>query len=810
MNAYETEHLAYLRKHLAECVVLLKTNGDFPLEAAGRIAAYGSGVRNTVKGGTGSGEVNSRYFVNVADGLKNAGFVITTDKWLDAYEQVRKTARRQFIKEIKAEAKAAKVNLAIYGMGRIMPEPEYDLPLDAEGDVAIYVLSRISGEGNDRNPIAGDIKLTETEKRDILALNKKYKKFMLVINAGGVVDLSEVQEVGNILVLSQLGVETGDVLADVLLGKANPSGKLTTTWSAWEDYANFAEFGDNDDTRYNEGIYVGYRYFDTVGKKALYPFGYGVSYTEFALHTDEVLVENHSVNIKVTAKNTGRVAGKEVVQVYVSAPTVRLDKPYQELVGFVKTEELAPNDSQQVVVTFDVRDLASFDEENAVYLLEAGNYIVRVGNSSVHTHAQAVLKLEEDVVVTQARLVLGKTDFADWKPENQGTEEAENLPVILIDADAIKTENVVYEQTYPIDDNVRELTDEQLVLANIGAFDRKGGMLSIIGNASINVAGAAGESTGELCEQGFKAMVMADGPAGLRLSPQFYRDEKGAHGIGQSGIPESVLEFMPLPLQLIANLLNGSSSKAPKNVKVEDQYATALPIGTALAQSWNLEFTEQCGDIVGDEMERFGVHLWLAPALNIHRTIRCGRNFEYYSEDPFVSGKFAAAITRGVQKHAGCGTTIKHYAANNQENNRYGNNSMVSERAMREIYLKGFGICVKEAQPHALMTSYNLLNGTHTAEHRGLIEDILRCEYGYQGIVMTDWQVGGGVMNKKDDKYAAVKPYLTATAGSNLFMPGCKGDYDDMMKAVAEGKLERKQLQINATRVKRMAEKLVK
>lgn len=808
MNEYEKKHLSFLRKHLAECIVLLKSNGDFPLEKPGKIAAYGCGVRNTVKGGTGSGEVNSRYFVNVAKGLHNAGFTITSDTWLDAYEEMRVEARKQFVKDTKAAAKAAGVNPAIYGMGRIMPEPEYNLPLDAEGEVAIYVLSRISGEGNDRNPVGGDIKLTETEKRDILTLNKRYNKFMLVINTGGAVDLSEVQEVANILILSQLGVETGDALADVLLGKRNPSGKLTTTWSAWEDYANFAEFGDNDDTRYNEGIYVGYRYFDSISKKALFPFGYGMSYTSFDIHTDEVLAKGSQITVKVTVKNIGKFTGKEVVQVYVSAPFGKLDKPYQELAGFAKSPKLEPGASWQVAVIFDMKDLASYDAENCTYRLEAGNYIVRVGNSSVHTRAEAVLQLEKDTIVSKVRAVCGSVDFVDWKPEKQRVDEIGQLPVLIISADDIVANEVVYDLEYPIDDSVKTLTDEQLVYANIGAFNPKGGMLSVIGNASTNVAGAAGESTSVLKEHGFKPMIMADGPAGLRLTPQFYRDEKGAHGIGQSGVPESVLEFMPAPLQWVTKLLNGSS-KVPKNVTVEEQYATALPIGTALAQSWNLEFAEICGDIVGEEMECFGVHLWLAPALNIHRSIRCGRNFEYYSEDPLISGKFAAAITRGVQKHPGCGTTIKHYAANNQETNRYGNNSIVSERAMREIYLKGFGICVKESQPYALMTSYNLMNGIHTAEHRGLIEDVLRCEFGYQGLVMTDWLVGGGVMNSKDDKHASVKPRLVAAAGNDLFMPGCKGDFDDMMKGIADGSLKREQLQINATRTKYMAEKLI-
>ena len=805
---YEKTHLNYLRRHLAECTVLLKNNGDFPLEAPCKIAAYGSGVRGTIKGGTGSGEVNSRYFVNVEQGLENTGFTVTTKNWMAGYEAMYAEERKKFIARIKTEAKVAKANPAIYGMGRTMPEPEYELPLDGEGDVAIYVLSRISGEGNDRKAVRGDVKLSETEKRDILELNRKYPKFMLVLNVGGAVDLSEVQEVKNILILSQLGVETGDVLADILLGKQNPSGKLTTTWSAWEDYCSIGTFGEHNDTRYHEGIYVGYRYFDTVGKKALYPFGYGLSYTTFEHNVDSVTLEETSITVKATVRNTGKISGKEVIQVYVSAPEGRLDKPYQELAGFAKTSELAPGEAKPVNITFDIRDLASYNEAAAAYILEAGKYIVRVGNSSVDTKIGAVLELDREVTVKQVRNTCGNPDFADWKPEKRVADFiGADIPVLMVGQ--IPAETVAYDAEEPIDEAVKNLTDEQLIYANIGAFNPKGGMLSIIGNASANVAGAAGESTGMLKENGFPAVVMADGPAGLRLTRQFYRDEKGAHGVGSASIPETVLEFMPAPLQWVTKLLNGKS-KAPKGATVEYQYCTALPIGTGIAQSWNVEFAQGCGDIVGDEMERFGVHFWLAPALNIHRSILCGRNFEYFSEDPYVSGKFAAAITRGVQAHPGRAVTIKHYAANNQENNRYGNNSQVSERAMREIYLKGFGICVKEAQPHAVMTSYNLLNGVHTAERRDLSQDVLRSEFGFEGIVMTDWVVGGSVMCSKEDIHPAVKPHMVAMAGGDLFMPGGKQDFDDMLEALKEGKLTRQQLMINATRVKRMVNMLTK
>lgn len=805
---YEKEHIGLLRDSLAECTLFLRQNGAFPLEAPGRIAAYGNGVRHTVKGGTGSGEVNSRYSVNVEQGLKGAGFTITTGRWLDAFDQVEQDAQKAFVKEIKERAKKKHTMAILEGMGAVMPQPEYDLPLDGEGNTAIYVLSRISGEGNDREPIPGDIRLTDSEAKTILALDAKYEKFMLVLNVGGVVDLTPVKEVSNILVLSQLGVETGSVLADILLGRANPSGKLTTTWASWEDYCKEGEFGDINDTRYKEGIYVGYRYFDTVGKKPLFPFGYGLSYTSFDIAVTGAAAEGDTIRIKAAVSNTGARAGREVVQVYVSAPAGRLDKPYQDLAAFAKTDLLEPGASQELTISFSLRDCASYDAQKESYVLEAGSYVVRVGDSSDHTQPAALVDLDGEAIVTKARNCLGETDFEDWKPsgsETAAAEELSDITRISVAAADIETVTVTYDQEREIDPRVKDLTVEELAYLNVGAFNPKAGALSVIGNAATNVAGAAGETTGILKEKGFPVLVMSDGPAGLRLAKEFYRDEKGAHGIGSSMVPESFLPFLPAPARFIMNLIGGSG-KPKKGQKVEYQYATAIPIGTAIAQSFNLPLAESYGSIVGDEMERFGVHLWLAPALNIHRDIRCGRNFEYYSEDPLISGKTAAAITRGVQRHPGCGTTIKHYAANNQEKNRYCNNSIVSERAMREIYLKGFGICVRESQPHALMTSYNLLNGVHTSEHRGLVEDILRCEYGFKGIVMTDW-----IVDMAQDKQSLHRMPIAAEiakAGGDLVMPGSKGDFDSIVKAAKSGELELRQLQINATRVLRKAEEL--
>lgn len=813
MSPCEKEHDDYLRENSAECMVLLKKDGHFPLKEPGKIALYGSGARNTIKGGTGSGEVNSHFFTNIEQALQEAGFTVTTEAWLDAYDRLRVKAKEQFISDIKAEAKARHTQAAMFAMGRSMPEPDYDLPLDGAGDTAIYVLSRISGEGSDRAPVHGEILLSATEKRDILACNEKYDNFMLVLNVGGVVDLTKVMKVKNILLLSQLGVETSSVLADCLLGRESPSGKLTTTWAAWKDYPSMIEFGDADDTCYKEGIYVGYRYFDSVGGKVLFPFGYGLSYSEFSLENAGVSLDGEQVTVKTLVKNIGGFAAKEVVQLYVSLPEGKLDQPYQMLAAFGKTGVLAPGEEEEVSLSFAMHEIAPYEEATGRYILEPGDYILRAGNSSRDTAVAGVIAVEEEICCLQAKNVLGKPDFEDYKPAEEekrssriSEEQRAEVTVLTLEKDAVVVGVPNYDPAEDIDEVVDRMSDDQLIKMNLGAFNPKSGVASMIGNAGFTVAGAAGQTSMEAAYYDIPSMVMADGPAGLRLSRQFVRSKDGvAHSL-ETSFPESILEVLPKAAVAAMKLMN---YRPKKGEEVEYQYATAIPIGTALAQSFNVELAEKCGDMVGAEMEQFGVHLWLAPAQNIHRSIRCGRNFEYFSEDPLISGAMSAAITKGVQSHPGRGTTIKHYAANNQELNRTQNNSQVSERAMREIYLRGFGIAVRESQPKAVMTSYNLLNGTHTSENRGLIRDILRAEFGYQGIVMTDWVISGYAVGDSS-KYPVAKAPNVIMAGGDLFMPGGKSDYDDVAKALKEGKVTRKQLKINASHTARMARELVK
>lgn len=805
MQEYEQQHLQALRGMLADCAVLLKTNGAFPLEAPGPIAAYGPGVRYTVRGGTGSGEVNARRTVTVEQGLAEAGFTVTTRAWLDGYDAVRADARKKFAGEVRARARAHHTLALIESMGAVMNEPDYALPLDGAGDTAVYVLARNSGEGADRQPIAGDILLTPSEIRDINALQAQYARFMLVLNVGGPVDLGPVAGVENILLLSQLGSQTGTALADLLLGRTFPSGKLATTWADWSEYPRIGEFGDLNDTRYKEGVYVGYRWFDSTGRRARFPFGFGLGYTSFAMARPAVTLDGETVTVRTQVTNTGSRPGKEVVQVYVSVPAGRLDQPYQTLAAFGKTGTLAPGGAEVVETAFRLSELAGYDAGRSCWVLEPGEYLVRVGSSSVDTAVAAVLTLDAEAVTLRTRPCGGSPDFADWKPDapRPAGPVPADAPRLAVCAGAIPCGQVDYDSPGPGCPVSSALSSEQLALLNVGGFDSTLGTLSVIGTASRSVAGAAGETTAALKAQSIPTLVMADGPAGLRLTPQFYRDEKGVHGVGAGGVPASMADFIPAPVRLLMRLTGGGGA-APKGKALEEQYATALPIGTALAQSFDTALAERCGRLVGSEMERFGVHLWLAPALNIHRDIRCGRNFEYFSEDPLVSGRLAAALTRGVQSCAGRGVTIKHFAANNQETNRMNSNSQISQRALREIYLRGFGICVREAAPHAVMTAYNLINGVHVSERRDIIEDILRREFGFTGIVMTDWLVRFN-MSSPQSLHRKADVARIAAAGGDLIMPGSSSDVKDLLAGLKSGVLTRSQLEQNAQRVIRKA-----
>ena len=801
MQKYETDHYENVRKMGPECMVLLKSDGSFPVDAGEKIALYGNGARHTKMGGTGGGIVEVRTFTTIEQGLLNAGIKITSGPWLDAYDDIQEAAREAHRAKVKANIETKGLT-ALNSINVAMPEPDYELPLNAPGKTAIYVVTRACGEGADRRAQAGDLFLTATEIRDILKANETYEKFLLVLNVSGVVDLSPVaHKVKNILLLSQPGIAVGDAFADVLCGRAYPSGKLASTWAAWDSYASMGDFGQRDETRYVEGIYVGYRYFDSIGKEPLFSFGHGLGYTSFSLeagipelHKESKLQTRSMVSVPVTVKNTGKYPGKEVVQLYVTPPQGKLDQPYQVLAAFEKTQELAPGQEQTLSVSFDMESLASFDTEQSCRILEAGSYLLRVGNGSRNTRLAGVIKLDQTAVVEKVTHVGGTPDFTDWAPdftdrtpdftdwksdhERLVAASGEELPLLRLAASDVTP--YCHHQPAPdgdAQDFVKALSNEALAYFCTGGFPEAGA----VKRSARTVPGAVGMTTWRWEAEGIPSLNMSDGPAGIHISGQYGVDAQGPY-ILDSEQTKEVKKMLPEHALAILLKQFPDADNEHRHGQVYEQYCTAIPIETALAQSWNPKLCEACGDIAAEEMERFGIQVWLAPALNIHRNPLCGRNFEYFSEDPLLCGKMAAAVVRGTQRHPHCGSTLKHFVCNEQETNRLFNNSMVSERALRDIYMRPFEIAIKEAKPMAVMSSYNLLNGEHTSQRRDLMETVLREEWGFEGIVMSDWV--GGQENSDGKKYPVACSNGAIAAGNDLMMPGCREHYDNILSAV--------------------------
>lgn len=807
----EIDNAQKARIMAGECMVLLKNeNSVLPLAKNFKIALYGNGARNTIKGGTGSGDVNTRSNTNIENGLKEAGFDVTTTEWINRNEKVRSEAKEIFLKKAREEADRDGRDIVFVIFDHPFEEPEIVDVTDedikkSETDTAVFVISRNSGEGADRQNVKGDYQLFDSEVKALKRLTEAYKKVVVVLNVGGLIQMKEIQEmkgISSILLMSQLGNLGGKALADVLLGNVNPSGRLSDTWAEnYMDYPSSAEFsfnnGNVNDDYYKDGIYVGYRYFDSCEKKVVYPFGFGLSYTEFKQEVVDVQQKGDQLVTSVKVTNTGKVAGKDVVQIYVSAPDGKLEKPYQELKGFAKTSNLPAGKSEIVNICIQFNNFSSYFEEKAAWIIEKGSYIVRAGKNSRDTVAAATVTFEQDFVCETCQNVLKlDCDMKDITISKKISKKIDTPFNINVDISKLTAKENKYQTGRPemktskkevltledvkkgkctLEELVAQLTVKEMATLCVGVFNH-GQMDSIVGAASSCVPGAAGE-TPDICalSRKIKKLILADGPAGVRLTPHFKIDKDNNLLPGGTVMGDVIQPF----------------ENVPEGAVDYYQYCTAIPIGWALAMSWNCELVKEIGAMIGSEMALFGVDLWLAPAQNIHRNPLCGRNFEYYSEDPLLTGKISAAITNGVQTVHGCGTTIKHFAANNQEENRYFVNAHISERALREIYLKGFEIAVKESQPLSVMTSYNLLNGRHTANHYDLCQKLLRDEWGFEGVVMTDWftsQNNSGMSSK----YKPIYPISASTgcifAGNDLQMPGCQKNIDDIIQALETGK----------------------
>ena len=786
MSEREVRNAAAARKAASEGMVLLKNrDGALPLDKARPIALFGNGAVRTVRGGTGSGDpfngglsgggavdvdLSPRYHINILPSMKAAGFEILTEEALLAYAEKYDAFRHQQKDFV----------MSVFRYPEEMLTGETAEALSQKTDTAVYVISRNSGEGNDRSLLktvsmdgkevtVGDYNLCETEKENLALLRRHFKKLVLVLNVPGPISGNDLEgcDPDAILVMGQAGQEGGDAVTDVLSGAVSPSGHLTVTWAA--DYADYPTAGnflsDNDTAKYEEGVYVGYRYFSTFGKNAAYPFGYGLSYTDFALSEYQAELEEDALKVSVKVTNTGKTSGREVVQVYSGAPDSEMDMPEIELKGFAKTKVLAPGESETVSVLIPLRRLESYDEEKCAYILSKGDYRISVGVSAEAVTPVARVRIPETAVTSMVtENVLPLVQPLEEKAAPRGKEYPgwEDTPVLeatllpeTIDERSVYADGRVttyttdpeYKAVMPYEDVklvekkdytlqdvrdgkvsfeefVAQLTPEEVADLCVGTgWGTPDQREPVVGSSSESVPGAAGETTHALERMGVPFVVLADGPGGIRITQEYEATE----------------------------------ASTGKKVTVY-HYCTAWPVGTLLAQSFDPEVLETVGRCISDELSEMKIAILLGPGINIQRDPLCGRNFEYFSEDPLLAGKLAAAIVRGIEHNPGVGACIKHFAANNQETNRNGVDSVVGQRALREIYLKPFEIAVKDAQPASIMTSYNLITSQQTADSYDLCTNIARGEWNFGGLIMTDWNSGTAWMSMR--------------AGNDMMMPG--------------------------------------
>lgn len=789
----EVAHGHLARRLAIEGMVLLKNEELLPLNLSVPIALLGSGAARTVKGGIGSGDVNNRHSVSIYEGMKEAGANLVNEEWLRDYDKCYEAARNEWKAKILEEVKHVNNPFVAYSANPfVLPEGRRLIADDIkEAEVAVYVISRISGEGKDRRAIEGDYYLSEREQEELLYLNEKKVPTVLIINAGGPVELTDILEktecIKSILNISQPGQEGGHAVADVLFGKAVPGGRLTATWARhYEDYPYADSFGylngNLEKEEYKEGIYVGYRYFDSFDVKPLFPFGYGLSYTSFDMEFRELRIKENSIEVDITVKNIGECyVGREVVQVYVTLPQMGRTREYHRLAGFAKTVALHPKESQTVTIEIEQKQIASFSEEMHAWIVEKGEYGIWIGENSASLLLAAILNVPKEVVIERTHSVCPKkVEFKELDREVLVEDKA-------IDWFKNAKEMGVPEYTFvPGKEKIREYQSQFVTEYTVTElipllYGNITGGASTLGAAGRKVPGSAGETTGALEENyGIRSLIMADGPAGLRLRQSYEVDRQNGniYGVG-----------------VLGSLENGflETKEHHQGADTYYQYCTAFPVGTALAQTWDEKLLKEFGEAIAVEMNEFHVDLWLAPGMNIHRNPLCGRNFEYYSEDPLLSGLMAAAVTTGVQSQKGCGVTIKHFACNNQEDNRMGVDVCVSERALREIYLRGFEIVVKKSAPLAIMTSYNLINGVHAANSKDLCMVLARKEWGFDGVIMSDWDT----TSPEDGSI----PWQCVAAGNDIIMPGNTEDDKNIREAYEKNMISEDDIRSCAGRI---------
>jgi len=681
-----------LRRNVAAQTAVLLENRILPLAAGTKVSVFGRVQIDWFATGYGSGgDVNAPYIVNLLEGLRNCSQLHVNEGIASVYEH--------WVVEHPA-------NHGTWGKWpRSHPEMPvtYDLARQAKkhSDQAVIVIGRSSGEDRDVVLEPGSYYLTKEEQEMLRQVTAAFPDAVLLLNIGSVMDLSFLKDYsfGAVMIVWQGGMESGNAAADLLCGKQNPSGRLTDTIAIrYEDYPSASCFGNKDANEYREDIYVGYRWFETFGKeKVLYPFGYGLSYTTFqtCVSSSDPLIYEAAVT------NTGSRSGKDTVMLFVEKPCGKLGNPSRELVAFAKTRELAPGEIQKLTLECSAYQISSYDDggltgHKSCYVIQPGTYRFYLGTNVRQAQHVGTLQVEQLMVVAQlseaaapVRSFSILTNQDGIPGQRQASAKTTNLKNIILDAlpeehfitgDRGYKLKDVQESRISLDTFVAQLSDEEMEALSRGGYIMNH-PLGVKGNAGI-----FGGVTESLREKGIPVITTSDGPSGIRLYDS----------------------------------------------------CSLLPIGTALASTFDTELVEDLCAHLGAEVVARGSDVLLAPGINIHRNPLCGRNFEYFSEDPLLTGRIAAAFVRGVQS-TGVAACPKHFACNNQETNRNKHDSILSERALREIYLRGFEICIKEAQPKTLMTSYNLINGVWGHYHYELVKTILRDEWGFEGCVITDW-----------------------------------------------------------------------
>lgn len=738
------EHIALSRRIAAEGMVLLENNGLLPLKKGTCVALFGIGSIDYIKGGGGSGSVFSAYTRNLYE-----GFQCKTPAY-SVYEPLTRYYYEYALPRLAEHDVDFRAEFAHNALFSEIDVPEELIKAAAENaDVAVITIHRFSCEGVDRKSEKGDFYLTDTEQRLVDSVTGFFDHSVVVLDVGGMVDVAWAKnnpKIDAVLLAWQAGMEGGLAIADILCGDVNPSGRLVDTFAKeFSDYPSADTFNESEAyVDYFEDIYVGYRYFETIQgakDKVIYPFGYGLSYTSFEISKPIAVEKEGSISVSVTVKNTGNVTGREVVQCYYSAPQGVLGKSRITLAGFQKTKPLLPGQSQIITVEFPVQSMASYDDlgklKKSAYLLEKGEYVFYAGNHCRNlVEADYRYRVEAEFVVTQQLTQKCAPNLLARRMLSDGSFEA--LPSFPIEENTAqypkntaekpeedKMLTEVAEGKITLDEFIAQLTDDELI-----------GLLG--GTPSKGLANTGG--MGDLSRLGIPAIMTVDGPAGVRLSPD-------------AGIA-----------------------------------TTAWPCATLLACTWDTELAYEMGKAGALEVKENGMGIWLTPALNIHRNPLCGRNFEYFSEDPLISGEIAAAEVNGIQS-VGIGACAKHFAANNKEIGRLYSDSRISERALREIYLKGFEICVKKSQPWTLMTSYNLINDRRCCESYEQLQGILREEWGFTGMVTTDWGV-------------PCNHALVCKAGNDIRMH--TGKPEDLTDALNKGTLKREHMEVCVRRILEM------